>query len=168
MTSKPKKPRNTLEEYIPKILDDINVRSTVQMKPGFTGKIRNQFLIAKSLDTHGSNSTLRKSLKFAEEKEWLICIKKRKDLNTIFVTTSRYRSDYEDHLPAYVLTEKGINFAKAVKYITNSKKLSDMLESIISDEANNENLEQIKKLFFNYENPFLELKKLKFFDIPDD
>jgi hypothetical protein len=168
MTSKTKKPRTTLEEYIPKILDDINVRSKVPMKSGFTGKIRNQFLIAKSLGTHGSNSTLRKSLKFAVEQEWLIYIKTRKDLNTIFVTTSRYRSDYEEHLPAYVLTERGINFAKAVKYITNYKKLSDMLDSIISDEASNENLEQIKKLFFNYENPFLELRKLKFFDIPDD
>ena len=168
MSSKSKKPNNTVEGYIPKILDDINVRSTVKMKSGFTGKIRYQSLIAKSFGTSGSNSTLKKSLKFAVEQEWLICIKKRKDLNTIFVTTSRDRSDYEQNLPAYVLTEKGISFAKAVKYITKFDKLSEMLENIITDEANDKNLDQIKQLFSNYDNPFLELKKLKFFDLPDD
>jgi hypothetical protein len=153
---------NTIEEYVIKILDDINFHPQIIMKPGFTGKIRNRSSIAKSIKTIPTNQTFLKSLEFAVKQDWLIHIKTKKDFNNIFTPNSRYRSDYT--APSFVLTEKGISFAKSVTF-TKFTSLSDMLKTIISDEANDEKIKQIDDLFKDYDNPFSEFKKLKIFDI---
>jgi len=159
------KSNTTVEGYVTRILDDINFRPEIMMKGGdvFTGKIRDQSSIAKSIKTYATNPTFLKSLQYAVKQEWLILIKTKKDFNKIFSPNSRYRSDYR--APAYVLTKKGMAFAKAVQYTNNFDNLPDLLKSIISDEATDENYEQIELLFQGYDNPFLEFKKLKIFEI---
>jgi len=163
MTSKSSKSNNSLEGYVVKILEDINYfEQEIVMKTGL-GKIRNQSEIAKSIGTSKSNMTFLNSLKYAIEKEWLLAISTKKDFSKIFEPNSRYRKNYS--APAYVLTEKGLAFAKSISYITNSPDLVEMLKIIIKDEANDENYQKIETLFKDYENPFIEFKKLKIFDI---
>ena len=163
MTSKSGKSNNSLEGYVVKILEDINYfEQEIVMKQG-RGKIRNQSDISKSIGTSKSNKSFLNSLKYAVEKEWLVAISTKKDLSKILEPNSRYRKKYS--APAYVLTQKRLAFAKSVSYITNSSDLVEMLKIIIKDEANDENYKQIETLFKDYENPFIEFKKLKIFDV---
>ena len=162
MTSKSSKSNNSLEGYVVKILEDINYfEHEIVMKTGL-GKIRNQSDISKSIGTSKSNKTFLNSLKYAVEKEWLVAISTKKDLSKILEPNSRYRKKYS--APAYVLTQKGLAFAKSVSFI-DSPNLVEMLKIIIKDEANDENYKQIETLFKDYENPFAEFQKLKIFDV---
>jgi isocitrate dehydrogenase len=163
MTSKSSKSNNSLEGYVVKILEDINFyEPEIVMKQGL-GKIRNQSEIAKSIETSKSNLTFLRALKFAVEKKWLMIISTKKDFSKIFEPNSRYRKNYS--APAYVLTQNGLAFVKSVSYITNTPDLVEMLKIIISKEASDENYQQIESLFKDYENPFIEFKKLKIFDV---
>ena len=162
MTSKSSKPNNSLEGYVVKILEDINFyEPEIEMKKGL-GKIRNQSEIAKSIGTSKSNSTFLLALQYAVQKKWLVAISTKKDFSKIFEPNSRYRKNYS--APAYVLTPNGLAFVKSVSFI-DSPNLVEMLKIIIKDEANDENYKQIETLFKDYENPFIEFKKLKIFDV---
>ena len=162
MTSKSSKPNNSLEGYVVKILEDINFyEPEIVMKKGL-GKIRNQSEIAKSIGTSKSNSTFLLALQYAVQKKWLIAISTKKDFSKIFEPNSRYRKNYS--APAYVLTPNGLAFVKSVSFI-DSPNLVEMLKIILNKEANDENYDQIERLFKDYENPFIEFKKLKIFDI---
>jgi|TARA_B110000467_G_scaffold30170_1_gene27159 hypothetical protein len=163
MTSKSGKSNNSLEGYVVKILENINYfEHEIEMIHG-KGKIRKQSEIASTIGTSNKNKTFLNSLKYAVEKEWLKSIKTTKDLNEILQKASRHRKNLT--LPAFMLTEKGLAFAKSVSYINKSPDLVEMLKVIIQDEANDDNYKQIENLFKNYKNPFIEFKKLKIFDI---
>ena len=163
MTSKSSKSNNSLEGYVVKILENINTfEKDVEMKNGL-GKIRNQSDIARSIGTTKSNPTFIKSLTYAVEKEWLVKISTKKDFSKFFQANSRYRKEYR--APAYILTKKGLDFAKSVYYITDSPDLIEMLKTVINKEPSTEKHLQIETLFKDYENPFTEFKKLKIFDI---
>ena len=164
MSSNSDRSNNTIEAYVVKILDDINFRPKIVMKPGFTGRIRTRSSIAREIKTTSTNQSFLKALDYAVKQNWLIPIKTKKDFNKIFSPNSRYRSDYT--APAFVLTEEGISFVKSIVFITYTN-LSDVLKTIIVDDATDEKMQQIDDLFKNYDNPFSEFAKLKIFKIKE-
>jgi hypothetical protein len=170
MTSKSSKSKikknNTLEGYVIKILEDIHFHSPEISLIDGLGRIRSQKTIAKSIGTPKSNKTFLDSLKYAVEKEWLIIIPKKKNFLEYLHKNSRWRKEYS--APAYLLTSKGLAFAKSVSYIAHQPNLVEILKLIIKDEVTDENYEQIVTLFKNYPNPFLEFQKLRIFDLPDN
>ena len=166
MTSNTNRSNTSLEEYVVRIVQALHYFPEIEMKNGF-GKIQNKSNIATFVSTSlkrkvaMTNPAFNDALQLAVDQEWLVLIKTKKDLSTYFASASYHRDHYG--APAYVLTDKGESFAQAVMFL--QFPLSEILKSVLGNNAETNDIEQIKKLFTNYENPFLELRKLKIFKI---
>jgi hypothetical protein len=166
MSSNTNRSNTSLEEYVVRIVQALHYFPEIEMKNGF-GKIQNKSNIATFVSKSVgrpvamTNPAFNTALELAVNNEWLIHIKTKKGFAPYFASASYHRGNY--NAPAYVLTETGEKFAKAITFL--KFDLSDILKSVLGDKAHDEDLKQISDLFKDEENPFLELKKLKIFKI---